>query len=61
MKNEEAIIELSLHKDKDCKHSVRYAGADKDGIPFTIYVPRKWLNPTIPEAVKVSIKRDLPF
>lgn len=54
---DEAIIEISLHKDKDCKHSVRYAGADVEGTPFIVYVPRKWLTPTIPETVRVILER----
>jgi hypothetical protein len=49
-------IKMELSKDKDCKHSIRYAVELENGQKFTVYVPKQLLNGTEPNDIILTIE-----
>jgi len=48
-------ITLTLHADKQCKGSVRYATNDPKSLVQSIYVSREWL-PRMPDSVMLTLE-----
>ena len=57
MAKEKKEIKLTLTKDKDCKHSVRYSTEIQEtGQTFSVYMPRVWIGNPVPEKVSITIE-----
>lgn len=53
----EKAIKLTLEKDKDCKHSIRYSTLiPTTGQTFSVYIPRALISNPAPERVSIEIK-----
>ncbi len=49
-------LEITMKREKDCKHSIRYKSEDPDAILPTAYLKRKDLGSPPPEKIKVVLK-----
>lgn len=48
--------EILMKKDKECKHSVRYASSNPESPLSTVYVSRKFSSP-MPEEIVVTVAK----
>lgn len=51
-----STLEITMKREKDCKHSIRYKAEDPDAILPTAYLKRKDLGSPPPEKIKVVLK-----